>query len=63
MTIRTEGDIVLASNLSCELSMLIANFLKIYRLHANGVNGVFVPKRFTVVLQQVTKSSDDQMKV
>ena len=63
MSIRTEGDMVAASNLACELSMLVARYLGIYRQHANGVNGVTIPHTFTVVLKKPTQGQDGTVRV
>ncbi len=63
MSIRTEGDVVAALNLSCELSGLVARYLQIYRRYANGVNGVTVPSTFTVVLKQPTQGDDNTVRV
>lgn len=55
--IRTEGDIVLASNMAIDLTKMITTFLRTWREFANGVNGVTVPSQddFTVLILPLKK--------
>lgn len=53
MTLRTEGDIVLAVNMARDLTHLVVAYLNIWRKHANGKNGVTVPSEpYSVVFGQ-----------
>lgn len=44
MMIRTAGDIVLASNMSQDLTNWVTTYLLLWREHVNGYNDVIIPK-------------------
>lgn len=58
--IRTEGDVVRASDQACELSGLVARFLIEFRKYSNGVNGVNVPDGYFTVVLKKPELVDDQ---
>jgi hypothetical protein len=51
MLIRSEGDIVLACNLSKDLTQIIGKYLELRRKIADGVNGIRLYPNFDLVLQ------------
>lgn len=56
MTIRSETDIVLASNSAQDLTKVVFNYLSIYKKYANGKNGVKIPdESFSVLFKPMRK--------
>lgn len=56
MTFRTEGDLVYASNQAQALTNLCTAYLELWRVHANGKNGVTVPRTpYTLVFRPMTE--------
>lgn len=54
--LRTEGDFILASNMSYDLAGIITTYLKLYKTYINGYNGVNIPdKEFAVTLKPPSK--------
>ena len=57
MTIRTEGDIVLASNMAQDLTNLVVAYLEFYKKYAQGINGIRIPtERYTVIFQPMQEA-------
>ena len=54
--LRTEGDFILASNMSYDLAGIATTYLKLYKTYINGYNGVNVPdKEFAITLKPPSK--------
>lgn len=55
MTFRTDGQIILAVNLATDLTNLVKSYLELWKKHANGINGVWVPSDEYTVIFKPTK--------
>lgn len=54
MSLRTEGDIVFASNAATDLEALVRRYLGVHRKYADGINGIKVPASYFVLIHQPT---------